>query len=190
MNTVCDRDWPEDFEHENGEYMNTCCECKNTFTGHKRRFICKACSTSQGGEAVEVVGWRHWGDKTRLLCDLGKQRAIPGTIADEFTVPLMEVTQHQRILSANVAKSDPVGVVFTMEALAPGGGVKSHASLSRELPAGTKLYTHPADQVAEGARALLERTLPYLNNTPDLVQFGAEELAVEIRALLTSPSPQ
>jgi hypothetical protein len=63
---------------------------------------------SQGGEAVEVVAWRHWGDETRLLCDLGKQRAIPGTIADEFTVPLMEVAQHQRILAASAGSAEPV----------------------------------------------------------------------------------
>ena len=76
MNTVCDRDWPEDFEHENGEYMNTCCECKNTFTGHKRRFICKACSTSQGGEAVGEV---------RALSD-GKQYAALYTMAGQHLV--------------------------------------------------------------------------------------------------------
>lgn len=35
---------------------------------------------------------------------------------------------------------DVVGVVYTMEALVPGGSVKSHARLNRELPAGTKLY--------------------------------------------------
>jgi len=32
------------------------------------------------------------------------------------------------------------------------------------------------------AHALLTRTLPYLSNTPDLVQHGAEELAEEIRS--------
>lgn len=38
------RDWPEDFPHENGQYMNTCYLCKNTFIGHKRRVVCKVCS--------------------------------------------------------------------------------------------------------------------------------------------------
>lgn len=38
-----ERDWPEDFEYENGIYMNTCAECGNTFTGHKRRVTCKSC---------------------------------------------------------------------------------------------------------------------------------------------------
>ena len=38
------RDWPEDFPHENGQYMNTCHVCKNTFIGHKRRVVCKVCN--------------------------------------------------------------------------------------------------------------------------------------------------
>jgi len=36
-------------------------------------------------------------------------------------------------------------------------------------------------------RELLERALPYLSNTPDLVQLGAEELADELRAALAAP---
>jgi len=40
-----DRDWTEDFEHENGNYFNTCFECKQTFKGHKRRVLCKQCGT-------------------------------------------------------------------------------------------------------------------------------------------------
>jgi len=39
-----DRDWPEDFSHENGKYSNTCCECKKSFNGHKRRVVCKECA--------------------------------------------------------------------------------------------------------------------------------------------------
>lgn len=40
-----DRDWSEDFSHENGNYFNNCIECKQQFKGHKRRVICKKCST-------------------------------------------------------------------------------------------------------------------------------------------------
>lgn len=39
-----ERDWPEDFPHENGVYNNWCSACKKNFLGHKRRFICKLCS--------------------------------------------------------------------------------------------------------------------------------------------------
>ena len=45
---------------------------------------------------------------------------------------------------ATNAGSEPVATVFTMEALAPGGGVKYHATVHEPLPAGTKLYTHPS----------------------------------------------
>jgi RNase P subunit RPR2 len=40
-----DRDWTEDFHHENGQYMNVCIKCEQTFIGYKRRFICKLCYT-------------------------------------------------------------------------------------------------------------------------------------------------
>lgn len=36
--------WTEDYSHENGNYLNTCIECKRIFKGHKRRVICKVCS--------------------------------------------------------------------------------------------------------------------------------------------------
>lgn len=38
-----DRDWKEDFSHENGNYMNTCMYCKLMFYGYKRRVVCKIC---------------------------------------------------------------------------------------------------------------------------------------------------
>ena len=38
-----ERDWTEDFTHENGNYENTCIRCRNSFLGHKRRVVCKKC---------------------------------------------------------------------------------------------------------------------------------------------------
>jgi hypothetical protein len=38
------RSWPEDAAHENGFYSNVCCHCLRTFTGHKRRVVCKSCA--------------------------------------------------------------------------------------------------------------------------------------------------
>lgn len=38
-------DWPEDFTHENGQYINHCSTCGETFTGHKRRPTCKVCAS-------------------------------------------------------------------------------------------------------------------------------------------------
>lgn len=39
-------DWPEDFEHENGNYQCHCMNCNKLFTGHKRRVRCKVCSNA------------------------------------------------------------------------------------------------------------------------------------------------
>lgn len=36
-------DWPEDFEHENGNYQSRCVACKELFMGHKRRAVCRVC---------------------------------------------------------------------------------------------------------------------------------------------------
>ena len=45
------RNWPEDYNRENGNYQNKCVGCSEHFIGHKRRVVCRVCS--EGG--VEVV---------------------------------------------------------------------------------------------------------------------------------------
>lgn len=45
-----ERDFPEDFSDENGEYVNICCVCKKEFCGHKRRVVCKVCSEKENKE--------------------------------------------------------------------------------------------------------------------------------------------
>lgn len=39
-----DRDWKDDFSHENGKYINICMDCKLPFYGHKRRVVCHKCA--------------------------------------------------------------------------------------------------------------------------------------------------
>lgn len=39
-----ERDWPEDFAHDNGCYQNRCCRCDQLFMGFKRRITCKLCA--------------------------------------------------------------------------------------------------------------------------------------------------
>ena len=41
-----ERDHKQDFDHENGKYINECCLCENMFYGHKRRVVCALCSES------------------------------------------------------------------------------------------------------------------------------------------------
>lgn len=38
------KNWTEDYHLENGQYLNTCCHCKSTFIGYKRRVVCKECA--------------------------------------------------------------------------------------------------------------------------------------------------
>jgi len=40
------RDWAEDFPHENGLYDCLCHGCGGKFLGHKRRPMCKECTTN------------------------------------------------------------------------------------------------------------------------------------------------
>jgi hypothetical protein len=66
---------------------------------------------------------------------------LEGMPADETSRRLRDLARSA--LSHPQQSSEPVGHVFTMEALTPGGSVKCHAALTRDLPAGTLLYTHP-----------------------------------------------
>lgn len=40
-----ERDWREDFGHENGQYQCKCGTCGNVFVGHKRRVTCRVCAS-------------------------------------------------------------------------------------------------------------------------------------------------
>jgi hypothetical protein len=51
------KDFPEDFELENGNYTNTCCSCGMQFIGHKRRVTCKLCfEKAKKVEALNEIG--------------------------------------------------------------------------------------------------------------------------------------
>ena len=46
------RDWREDFLVENGRYSCVCVCCKHVFTGHKRRGVCRTCTTESS-----ILAW-------------------------------------------------------------------------------------------------------------------------------------
>lgn len=94
---------------------------------------------------------------------------------------------------------EPVGEVFTMEALVPGGNVKYHALLKKPLPAGTKLYDHP-QPVAQPVE-LTDEQWRLLGVIADKIEDGTlfnagilsrKQLAAPLRAVLdarrTAPS--
>lgn len=51
------RDWPEDFHLENGNYYNTCCHCGESFMGYKRRVVCKLCHNKPETSAGRLMAW-------------------------------------------------------------------------------------------------------------------------------------
>ena len=53
MPLFSERDWKEDFVHENGNYVCQCYKCKEYFYGHKRRVECKICANEQEEEKKE-----------------------------------------------------------------------------------------------------------------------------------------
>lgn len=53
------RNWTEDFDHENGQYMHICIDCTNEFHGHKRRVLCKLC---RDADAVPDSPWTTDGE--------------------------------------------------------------------------------------------------------------------------------
>lgn len=51
------RDWPEDFSHENGNYINGCLACGHAFKGHKRRVTCKVCANPKADTTSNGARW-------------------------------------------------------------------------------------------------------------------------------------
>jgi len=64
------RDWPGDFDYENGQYQNKCVSCDSLFIGHKGRRTCKKCfDTANEIEALtaRVRALQNTRDKDVLL---------------------------------------------------------------------------------------------------------------------------
>lgn len=50
---MSERDFPEEWIQYNGQYTHVCLACKQGFIGHKRRWICKVCSSDAARAAEE-----------------------------------------------------------------------------------------------------------------------------------------
>lgn len=58
---LSEHDWIEDYDHENGDYDQTCPQCGTEFMGHKRRTECKACVFRHLVAFKQMNYWRlHW----------------------------------------------------------------------------------------------------------------------------------
>ena len=137
---------------------------------------------SQGVEAVEVVAHMYQHEETGVVGFVDQQQVEWGfeKINPRLHLcgELMTVAQHQRILAAAVGSAEPVA----MKTHGAWDGLDDLAN----LPDGTKLYTHPADQVADGVtRELLERVAK-----PVETQYDRDQRWIaleELRAQLAKP---
>lgn len=66
----------------------------------------------------------------------------------------------RRAPAVPVPQCEPVGSVYTMEALVPGGREVQHVSLYMPLPAGTKLYAAPQPPEAKNSECWCESCRP------------------------------
>jgi hypothetical protein len=168
------------------EYRNP--DTQSEWQGWKAR----AQAASQGGEAVEVVGAAilggifHGGSgpelgdiDVELNTDvLERIQAAVVTTSDDVRVELMIVAQHRRILAASVGSSEPVA----MKAHGAWDGLDGLAN----LPDGTKLYTRPADQVAEPDAELvnlLQRASLVMGEAAIRIRHG-DDKSCEAKALV------
>ena len=59
------RDWPVDFNQENGQYQRSCIMCQLPFIGNKHRLVCRQCSRPSvwwGWRLARAVAWTiGWG---------------------------------------------------------------------------------------------------------------------------------
>ncbi len=79
-------DWVEDAGLENGNYQNRCGNCGALFIGHKRRIICKHCSTLVPPEAAMLDGMN--GELMVMAAHrycLGRRSYIVGSCIDWLT---------------------------------------------------------------------------------------------------------
>ena len=80
------RSWPEDFEHENGNYTCHCHTCGHSFVGHKRRVTCKLCASAKTDQQARAI--------KKLLEARDSLALIPEHLAGADAGNLSEATDH------------------------------------------------------------------------------------------------
>jgi hypothetical protein len=63
--SVDERSYPEDADHENGNYFCECLECQRQFVGHKRRQVCKVCAAAPTPPQDDLAEVKAYAEKLR-----------------------------------------------------------------------------------------------------------------------------
>ena len=86
MNNASVRDFPDDAiaSPDNGSYGNVCCACKQPFTGHKRRVLCKVCADADEAKSKERALWlsTHKAPADWVILTLGEVGEIGREVAN------------------------------------------------------------------------------------------------------------
>lgn len=112
----------------------------------------------------------NWISKGIKVSELGLHRA--DVLKQRIEHLEAELEQARAALAA---QGEPVGEVFTMEALGTPGKPFCHVLLNRTLPTGTKLYTAPPAP----AKPMTDAWADGVQDAADLLKRMADEMAME-----------
>lgn len=175
------------FKGHQKQCMVVAAELETAFEDGK--FVADRANACQGGEAVEVVAYRGK-DPDGGEGFVGAR--WPDAFGEDCIVErLMTVAQHQRILASSVQKA---GEAVATDAFVPGSladllfqlgekGIGVSGGTHGDHWRVTPLYTHPADQVAEGDAELVA-CLKFARTTMAVVADNANLRGVEYRSLI------
>lgn len=75
------RDWPEDADHENGNYSNKCLGCGEYFVGHKRRCFCRKCSDASKARWESLTPEQRADEQRKADAELTAWLSLPNVKA-------------------------------------------------------------------------------------------------------------
>lgn len=111
-----ERDWTEDFEHENGKYFCVCGQCKNIFIGHKRRVRCKLCGYGSNPKTAVKPDFAKlaegaWNNTTSQRTDYDAQtkdivKTSLSDFYDTYVVPLLK--ENEMLLERSKSREQDV----------------------------------------------------------------------------------
>lgn len=186
-----ERDWPEDFGHENGNYQNTCQTgllggCGLTFRGHKRRVICRACSqrSEKLGALIESAraSVASMGPVELAMMHAAQTASFIRAEFPEGADDLL-AKNHLHVLAAHVT-----ALTAQLEAeRATGDETARHISRLLDHLARETARADAAEAEAKALREAVKQVLPWLSSAA-VIEFAGPRPAEILRATLAQPA--